>query len=103
MRMRAALAPPKRVGQKETRRLVGVSPVDEAESESLLAQVRELHRRTDEITRSKSRLHEHEHIRSQLRGERNPPTIPSEERALREIVVEILGKPRLSAGHARRL
>jgi hypothetical protein len=81
--------------------LEGVSPLDEAEFESLLAQVRDLHRRTDEITRSKSRLHEH--IRSQLRWERNPPTVPSEQRILAERVVEILSKPRLSPGQARRL
>jgi hypothetical protein len=78
-----------------------VSPLDEAEFESLLDQVRDLHRRTDEITRSKSRLHEH--IRSELRWERNPPTIPSEQRALAERVVEILSKPRLSSSQARRL
>jgi hypothetical protein len=78
-----------------------VSPLDEAEFESLLDQVRDLHRRTDEITRSNSRLHEH--IRSQLRWERNPPTIPSEQRVLAEMVVEILSKPRLSSSQARRL
>jgi len=78
-----------------------VSPLDEAEFESLLDQVRDLHRRTDEITRSKNRLHEH--IRSQLRWERDPPTIPSEQRVLAEIVVEILNKPRLSSSQARRL
>lgn len=78
-----------------------VSPLDEAEFESLLDQVRDLHRRTDEITRSKTRLHEN--IRSQLRWERDPPTIPSEQRDLAERVVEILTKPRLSSGQARRL
>ena len=78
-----------------------MSPLDEAEFESLLDQVRDLHRRTDEITRSKTRMHEH--IRSQLRWERDPPTIPSEQRALAERVVEILSKPRLSSSQARRL
>ena len=59
-----------------------MSPLDEAEFESLLDQVRDLHRRTDEITRSKSRLHEH--IRSQLRWERTPATVPPEQRDLAE-------------------
>jgi hypothetical protein len=78
-----------------------VSPLDEAEFESLLDQVRDLHRRTDEITRSKSRLHEH--IRAELRRERIPSTIPSEQRALAEEVVEVFSKPRLSSSQARRL
>jgi hypothetical protein len=78
-----------------------VSPLDEAEFESLLDQVRDLHRRTDEITRSKSRLHEH--IRSELRWQRKPATIPWEQRALAEEVVEVLSKPRLSSSQARRL
>ena len=78
-----------------------MSPLDEAEVESLLDQVRALHRRTDELTRSKSRLHEH--IRSELRWERRPSTIPSEQRALVEEVVEALSKPRLSSSQARRL
>jgi hypothetical protein len=78
-----------------------VSPLDEAEFESLLDQVRDLHRRTDEITRSTSRLHEH--IRSQLRWERTPPTVPPEQRVLAEQVVEALSKPRLSSSQARRL
>ena len=69
--------------------------------ESLLDQVRDLHRRTDEITRSKSRLHEH--IRSQLRWERTPATVPPEQRDLAEQVVEALSKPRLSTSQARRL
>jgi hypothetical protein len=89
-------------GRKEAARILdGVSPLDEAEFESLLDQVRDLHRRTDEITRSKTRMHEH--IRSQLRWERDPPTLPSEQRALAERVVEILSKPRLSSSQARRL
>ena len=78
-----------------------MSPLDEAEFESLLDQVRDLHRRTDEITRSKSRLHEH--IRSQLRWERTPATVPPEQRFLAEQVVEALSKPRLSTSQARRL
>ena len=78
-----------------------MSPLDEAEFESLLDQVRDLHRRTDELTRSKNRLHEH--IRSELRWERTSPTIPQEQRALAEQVVEVLSKPRLSSSQARRL
>ena len=75
--------------------------IEEAEFESLLDQVREPHRRTDEITRSKTRLHEH--IRAQLRWERTPPTIPQEQRELAEEVVEALTKRRLSSGRSRRL
>jgi hypothetical protein len=97
----ASVGRPGRVARREPLILEGVNPLDEAEFESLLDQVRDLHRRTDEITRSKTRLHEN--IRSQLRWERNPPTIPSEQRVLAERVVEILSKPRLSSGQARRL
>jgi hypothetical protein len=50
-----------------------VSPLDEAEFESLLDQVR------------------------------GPPTIPSEQRALAELVDGALSKPRLSSSQARRL
>ena len=100
--------PPPRCGREQRSSDCGerlhtqsVSPLDEAEFESLLDQVRDLHRRTDELARSKSRLHEH--IRAELRWERKPPTIPSEQRALAERVVEILSKPRLSSSQARRL
>jgi hypothetical protein len=68
--------------------------------ESLLDQVRELHRRTDELTRSKPRLHEH--IRARLSWE-VPPSVPSNQRELADEVVAALDAPRLTSAQSRRL
>jgi hypothetical protein len=75
-------------------------PIDEGQFESLLDQVRELHRRTDEITRAKTRMHDH--IRARLMWS-DPPTLPSDQRELADEVVEALATPRLSTQQARRL
>jgi hypothetical protein len=77
--------------------LVGVE--DEV-FETLLEQVRDLHRRTDEITRSKSRVHEH--IRARLSWN-DPPSLPADQRELADEVVNALDTPRLSSQQAGKL
>jgi hypothetical protein len=68
--------------------------------ETLLAQVRELHRRTDEITRSKTRVHEN--IRARLSWN-DPPSLPPDQRELADEVVTALDTPSLSSAQARKL
>ena len=65
-----------------------------------LEQVRELHRRTDEITSSKTRMHDH--IRARLSW-KDPPSLPSAQRDLADEVVEALGNPRPSTAQSRQL
>jgi hypothetical protein len=77
--------------------LVGV---DDEVFQTLLEQVQELHRRTDEITRSKARVHDH--IRARLTW-CDPPSIPPQQRELADQVVDVLGKPRLSTAQSKRL
>ena len=79
---------------------MSVVPMDEGQFESLLDQVRDLHRRTDEITRSKSRVHDH--IRARLTWT-DPPSLPSEQRELADEVVGALDTPQLSTMQSRRL
>jgi hypothetical protein len=62
--------------------------------------VRELHRRTDELTRERSRLHEN--VRARLSWN-NPPSLPSAQRELADEVVEALSRPRLSTSQSRQL
>ena len=77
-------------------------PIDEGQFESLLDQVRELHRRTDEITREKVRFDAH--VRARLRwDDRNAPPLPPGQRDLADEVVDVLSKPRLSSSQSRRL
>jgi hypothetical protein len=68
--------------------------------QSLLDQVRDLHRRTDELTRSKTRIHEN--IRARLSWS-DPPSLPSDQRELADEVVEALAAPRLSTVQSRQL
>lgn len=75
--------------------------IDDEEFQTLLEQVRELHRRTDEITRSSTRLHEN--VRARLNWNPDPPTLPPAQRELADEVVEVLEKPRLSSSQSRRL
>jgi hypothetical protein len=77
-----------------------VGPIDEGQFESLLDQVRELHRRTDEITRSKTRVHDH--VRARLSWN-DPPSLPADQRELADDVVEALTTPRLSTRQSQRL
>jgi len=74
--------------------------IDDEVFQTLLEQVRELHRRTDEITRSKARVHDH--IRARLSWS-NPSSVPSQQRELADEVVNLLGKPRLSTAQSKRL
>jgi hypothetical protein len=75
-------------------------PIDDEVFQTLLEQVRELHRRTDELTRSKTRVHDN--IRARLSWN-DPPSLPSEQRKLADEVVEALDTPRLSSPQSRRL
>jgi hypothetical protein len=74
--------------------------IDDEVFQTLLEQVHELHRRTDEITRSKRRVHEN--IRARLSWNA-PPSLPSKERELADEVVNALDTPRLSTAQSRRL
>jgi uncharacterized protein Yka (UPF0111/DUF47 family) len=74
--------------------------VDDEQFESLLEQVRDLHRRADELTRS-PRLHDH--IRARLSWSREVPSVPSEQRELADEAVDALASPRLSSVQSRRL
>jgi hypothetical protein len=68
--------------------------------QTLLEQVRDLHRRTDELTRSKTRIHEN--VRARLSWS-DPPSLPSEQRELADEVVEALGTRRLSTAQSQQL
>ena len=62
--------------------------IDDEVFQTLLEQVRELHRRTDEITSSKTRMHDH--IRPRVSW-KDPPSLPSAQRDFADEVVEALG------------
>ena len=74
--------------------------IDDEVFQTLLEQVRELHRRTDELTRSRSRVHEN--VRARLSWN-VPPSLPSEQRELADEVVDALSAPRLSTYQSRQL
>jgi hypothetical protein len=74
---------------------------DDEQFQSLLEQIRELHRRTDEVTREYARLHEH--VRARLNWDRHPPSVPPEQTRIADDAVEILTRRRLSAAQARAL
>jgi hypothetical protein len=74
--------------------------IDDDVFETLLEQVRDLHRRTDELTRSKWKVQEN--VRARLSWN-DPPTLPRDERALADEVVEALDTPRLSSSQSRKL
>jgi hypothetical protein len=76
-------------------------PIADNEFQSLLEQVRDLHRLADEVTRESTRLHEN--VRARLSWNRDPPVLPSEQRKLADEVVEVLAKPRLSSSQSRQL
>jgi hypothetical protein len=78
-----------------------LSHIDEQKFESLLDQVRELHRIADELTREPVRLHDH--VRALLRWDRSAPTLPTEQREIAERAAEALSTPRLTSGQSRRL
>lgn len=68
--------------------------------QTLLGQVQEMHGKTDELTRSKARVHEN--VRARLAG-RTAPVLPDDQRKLADEVVNALNAPRLSSSQARRL
>jgi hypothetical protein len=73
--------------------------VDDAQFQSLLEQVRELHRLADQVARETTRIHAN--VRARLARERDPPTLPPAQREIADEVVEILAKPRLSSSQSR--
>jgi hypothetical protein len=76
--------------------------LDGEQFQSLLEQVRELHRLADEISREKVRFDEH--VRARLSwDDRRAPPLPPEQRELADEVVEMLSKPRLSSSQSRQL
>lgn len=75
--------------------------IDDVKFQSLLEQVRELHRLADEVTRESSRIHAN--VRSRMSWDRNPPTLPPEQRRVADEAVEALSNPRLSSSQARTL
>jgi hypothetical protein len=74
--------------------------IDDDVFQTLLEQVREMHRRTDEITSSKNRMHDH--IRARLSWN-DPPSLPSAQRDLADEVIEVLGNTRTSSAQSRQL
>ena len=76
--------------------------MDEGQFESLLDQVRELHRIADEVAREKVRFDAY--VRARLSwDDRNAPPLPQAQRELADEVVEALSKPRLSSTQSRQL
>ena len=77
-------------------------PVDDEQFQSLLEQVRDLHRLADELMREKVRFDAN--VRARLSwDERNAPPLPPGQRDLAEKVVDVLSKPRLSSSQSRQL
>jgi len=75
--------------------------VEDPKFQSLLEQVRDLHRLADELTSSKSGIHAN--VRARMRWERQPPSLPQKQRELADRAVEVLGTPRLSPSQSREL
>ena len=84
----------------EARAMRDRSAMDDEMFQTLLEQVRDLHGRTDELTRSKSRIHEN--IRARLSWN-VAPSLPDDQRLLADEVVEVLAQPRLSHSQSRQL
>ena len=76
-------------------------PIDDAQFQTLLEQVRELHQLADELTNSNTRIHAN--VRARLNWDPRPPTLPPEQRKIADEIVEVLGKPRLSSTQSRQL
>jgi len=76
-------------------------PIADEEFQSLLEQVRDLHRLADEVTRESTRIHAN--VRARLNWDRNPPVLPTEQRKLADQVVEALNTPRLSSWQSEQL
>ena len=75
--------------------------IDDEQFQSLLEQVRELHRLADEVTRESTRIHAN--VRARLSWDLNPPPLPHVQRRIADEAVEILAKPKLSSTQSRQL
>jgi len=75
--------------------------VDDKPFQTLLEQVQDLHRRTDDLNRSKI-VRTHAHIRARLSWNA-PSSLPTDQRELADEVVAALSTPRLSSAQSRRL
>jgi hypothetical protein len=75
--------------------------MDEEQFQSLLEQVRDLHRLADEVTRETSRLKTN--VQARLSWERDPPSLPRAQRDIADEAVEILSRRGFSASQSRRL
>ena len=79
-----------------------VVSVEGEKFDSLLDQIRELHRLADELTYAKPRLHDN--IRARLgRIPDRPPALPPEQQELADQAIDLLTTPRLSSSQARKL
>jgi hypothetical protein len=74
--------------------------IDDELFQTLLDQVLELHQRTDDLTRSKSMLHEN--VRARLNWS-PAPSLPDAQRQIADEVVDVLNRPRLSHLQSRQL
>ena len=77
------------------------SPIEEAKFQTLLDQVRDLHRLTDELARSRTRIHEN--VRARLTWNGEPPALPPEQRKLADDAVDALESRWLSSSQSRQL
>jgi hypothetical protein len=76
--------------------------VDDEQFQSLLEQVRELHRLADEVTRERARIDAN--VRARLSwDDRNAPHLPPQQREVADEAVEALSKPRLSRSQSKQL
>jgi hypothetical protein len=76
--------------------------VDDELFQSLLEQVRDLHRLADELRPSTS-TRIRENVRARLDWDSEPPALPGPEQSLADEVVDVLARPRLSSWQARQL
>jgi hypothetical protein len=74
--------------------------IDDELFQTLLEQIRDLQRRTEEVTHSKTRVHDN--IRARLSWN-EPPSLPRPQRDVADEVIEVLATPRLSTMQSRRL
>jgi len=80
---------------------LGDVAVDDTQFQSLLEQVRELHRLADEATRETTRIHAN--VRARLSWDPNPPPLPHVQRTIADDAVEILAMAKLSSSQSREL
>ena len=76
-------------------------PIDDADFEALLEQVRELHQLADELTRSSALIQAN--VRARLNWSHEAPPLPPDQSKIADEVLEALEKPRLSSSQARAL